>query len=532
MAESADATTALEPDAKPHPPRYWWLKRLALAAAVFLLALLGLRWWWGCEAERRLQAKIAEYRAAGQPVLLEDFMPEPIPDEENGAHFLQLAASKITQPAGVSVQVDFLVYDPQLCSDHLDDVHRIIQANQEALELVRAARSKSAADWKVPLSAPAFFVPLPDLSSQRRLAKLTSVAVLYHHLRADDAAAIETVRDGLGIARHVNDVSPFTLIVHLVANAIDSLGVMTLEGIVHNLDVWPERRPVRPNGRPATRAQVQALIRELLDEQALQARWAAAMYGERLCQMETGLALSEGRLNLAFLMTGGPPAAAPLRDRATAFVLGPAWKLDVIRMMEYTTAYAHAGAAPSWPAARARLPAHPLMTTGAESVSRSLSSLLLPSFEGAPRWRFCVLAERRMAATALAIRLYELDHGSRPTTLADLVPEYLPAVPHDPLVAEGAEIRYLPDAAQPLLYSVSLNGTDEGGAFGRRAEGSVDWREQDMPFFLNGDRPRPPPRSQPARGGAPPATQPASAESGEDDRDIEHAQRDEHSEQP
>ncbi|MBU0617471.1 MAG: hypothetical protein KKI02_07125, partial [Planctomycetes bacterium] len=92
-------------DAPPIPPRYWWLKRILLAVGVLILALSALRWWWGCEAERRLQAKIDEYRAAGQPVTIEDFQFPPVPDEDNAAHFLMKAAEAIAVPGGVRVDV-------------------------------------------------------------------------------------------------------------------------------------------------------------------------------------------------------------------------------------------------------------------------------------------------------------------------------------------------------------------------------------------------------------------------------------------
>ena len=72
-------------------------------------------------------------------------------------------------------------------------------------------------------------------------------------------------------------------------------------------------------------------------------------------------------------------------------------------------------------------------------------------------------AARRMAATAVAIRLYEWDHGRRPATLDELVPKYLPAVPADPFTADGSPIRYLPEAERPLLYSVGRNSVDEEG---------------------------------------------------------------------
>ena len=50
----------LEQDATPVPVRYWWLKRLGAAGVVFLLAMLGLRLWWGhvaeCGCRRRLRS--------------------------------------------------------------------------------------------------------------------------------------------------------------------------------------------------------------------------------------------------------------------------------------------------------------------------------------------------------------------------------------------------------------------------------------------------------------------------------------------
>lgn len=48
----------------PIPPRYWWLKRFLVAGGVLILGLAVLRWWWGWEAERGLQAEIQRYRQA------------------------------------------------------------------------------------------------------------------------------------------------------------------------------------------------------------------------------------------------------------------------------------------------------------------------------------------------------------------------------------------------------------------------------------------------------------------------------------
>lgn len=102
-----------------------------------------------------------------------------------------------------------------------------------------------------------------------------------------------------------------------------------------------------------------------------------------------------------------------------------------------------------------------------------------------------------MAATALAIRLYEIDHGQRPDTLEALVPDYLPAVPRDPFTLDqpigyrprGAiliEARHVDEGrvtGQPLqepgpaiLYSVGSNQTDHGGMMVLDRGGEIDER--------------------------------------------------------
>ena len=76
--------------------------------------------------------------------------------------------------------------------------------------------------------------------------------------------------------------------------------------------------------------------------------------------------------------------------------------------------------------------------------------------------------DRRAAATALAIRMYKLDHGGRPTTLSELVPRYIPVLPGDPFATTPRPLGYLPNANPPMLYSVGENGVDDFAV--------ADWR--------------------------------------------------------
>jgi hypothetical protein len=95
-----------------------------------------------------------------------------------------------------------------------------------------------------------------------------------------------------------------------------------------------------------------------------------------------------------------------------------------------------------------------------------------------------------MAATALAIRLFELDHGHRPLTLDELVPDYLSEVPADPMSSNGV-IQYLPNAEHPRLYSIGPDGIDDGGEYVYKSEGRINYDMADIPFFLNGQPPAP-----------------------------------------
>jgi hypothetical protein len=69
---------------------------------------------------------------------------------------------------------------------------------------------------------------------------------------------------------------------------------------------------------------------------------------------------------------------------------------------------------------------------------------------------------RSMTITAIALKRYQLKHGNFPADLNSLVPDFLPAIPLDPV--DGQPLRYRRNADGTfLLYSVGENGVDDGG---------------------------------------------------------------------
>lgn len=72
-------------------------------------------------------------------------------------------------------------------------------------------------------------------------------------------------------------------------------------------------------------------------------------------------------------------------------------------------------------------------------------------------------AVRQLCLTAIAIRRYQMDHGNAvPSSLAELTPLYLSAVPTDPM--DGKSLRYHPNGTgNYVLYSVGKDDVDDGG---------------------------------------------------------------------
>lgn len=81
-----------------------------------------------------------------------------------------------------------------------------------------------------------------------------------------------------------------------------------------------------------------------------------------------------------------------------------------------------------------------------------------------------------LARVAIALELYRREHGSYPATLAALAPSYLDTVPADLITGDPLHYRIKPDGT-PIIYSVGLNKTDDGGLLKRdRALGDWVWQ--------------------------------------------------------
>ena len=70
--------------------------------------------------------------------------------------------------------------------------------------------------------------------------------------------------------------------------------------------------------------------------------------------------------------------------------------------------------------------------------------------------------ERALTLAAIAVKRYQLRHGAPPPSLEALTPEFLPALPYDPMSGKALCYRLEPNGGF-LLYSVGEDGKDDGG---------------------------------------------------------------------
>jgi len=92
---------------------------------------------------------------------------------------------------------------------------------------------------------------------------------------------------------------------------------------------------------------------------------------------------------------------------------------------------------------------------------RVLSRMALPNLYKSVAKEARHVTTMRCAQAACAIERYQLKHQTLPPTLEALVPEYLDAVPEDPLT--GGPLKYRIRGEGYVVYGIGEDGTDDGG---------------------------------------------------------------------
>lgn len=472
------------------PPRFWWLKRaggaiLVLSACLFVQHISMM-----IVTQRRIDDLVKTYRDAGQPVLPEDFNPKSeLPPERNAATLYKEAMRAHTVPSSFRAKLRASdLAAPNVFHAHRAAATALVCTNGAALEYCRRARSLTEVDWKDPISNPMMRFWPQSLYDQRQLLQLMGVACLYHHMQGNDVEAVEVMRDALHLAS-LTGAQSGELPRHLYAGYFVNHIVERVEVIAPDLRI-SDAITRRKDDQPASPGQVEALIEDLMDTDPLFERWPMVVWGGRASVLDA-MMLCDARPGGQRVILGGPPCST-LWDCAFTYVhwalVRPVWRRDTPVLLQYHDRALEAYDSTSYPATIARLPGWPQMSETVLGELNPAAMVYTPSTSAAER-HFHSIAMRRMAAIALALRLYEIDHGSQPSGLDQLVPQYVREIPLDPFATDERPISYLLNFDKPLVYSVNLDGVDDGGEYELDKYGDVEGRSKDLVFFLDGNRP-------------------------------------------
>jgi len=496
------------------PPRYWWLKRIIIASTSLIVALVLLRLWWGWYADRLLQAEIDRIVAASEPIYPEDFDPkESVPDEQNAARFLQAAEGKLSLTMEQSQLVLELSSSQDMAAKQINAVRGIIEANQEVLVLVRKARNSPHCDWGLRIRSPAINSGIGSYGGQRRLSEFLYVVARYRWDQKEQGEALETLQDILLQGQAI--ATQPSLLANVVGSGVDGLSLYELERTAPAVRI--AENEVDGVGGAANREVVLRMIAFLVDEKPQHSAMRGAMRGKRMLIHDFFRCLIDGNRSPGSLPFGGMTGGAYWYARTLQWPITPLYTLNARWALKVATMFREAAEATTFVGVRGILPEIP-EDNDRPLVDRLLQPMGWDTFASIHRsfvLHFRHLAMRRMAGIALAIRLFQIDHGLRPQSLGQLVPDYLDAVPADPFGDGARAIGYLPDAVPPILYSIGDDGVDDGGRFALRNNGDVNMNVLDIVYFLDGNRP------MPKAAGTQPATT-SQSETSEDGDNVEH----------
>ncbi len=477
------------------PPRWRWLWLLLGIAALQLLLTAGIWLTWERITKSELDRLVAEIRARGEPILVEDFRRPDVADEENAAMLYSKAAGMLTYVTRPDPNpVDLLLADEWAAlSPDSAEIDAFFKSVRAPLALAREARAMRQFSVHVNLKSPVIStLQFTHLSGLRQIAKMLAAAAWADLVRGDQHECIERIHDLMAISASLHEQHA-AMIDALVGVSIGQLAISAIERSAPHLHLTPEsaRHAAYPAHRLAEESRIRALIAMLLDDQRIVTGFARGLQFERMLTLDIWTAVGEGRLSIR--NTYGTFYNAPLADLG-ALSRPSNWQ-HAVQTIRTATAWMVEISPQSAPdrLIETANDSKPILSYEIEPRSPgehpSLTAYLIGDFaehssqyQNTLRIMYRAIASQRLAATALAIRLFELDFGRRPYDLTELAPAYLPTVPIDPFSNPPRPIGYYLLGQCPVLYSIGMDRVDTTGTL---AQSDADRYEQVL--YLDGN---------------------------------------------
>jgi hypothetical protein len=427
-----------------------------------------------------LDEVLRRYHVAGEPIYPQDFDQPSVPDAENAAFDLIAAADLVNDRRDAWREFNLLEPALPLDQNELCTIGELLDGSRDLLGRLDSAMAKPAARWRQ-LSERDVLDPLPWPANVYSLRVLLRGAALQAHQLGHERDSFWRIRQLLMTQRIMaRDPTGFA---HFLACGTSGEACDAILQIAPDLLVGADSNAAVPP------SDVLAVIDELMDDRAMRGSLVRGLQGDRLelCRLVRGVV--DGKIDL--MGNTRHPTFAPA---VAGYFIKPVALRDTPLMTAHVSGILDAArAASDWPAFLERAPdmdrVEPFRS---RPYVHPVGAILVRCYERPMRQHFRALAARHLAATALAIRCYAIDHdGTLPERLEELVPAYLPAPPVDPMARGGRMLGYLPQGTDPVLYSVGDNGKDDGGSEKLARKGRrffqcqlLDWENEDAVVHL------------------------------------------------
>ena len=426
-----------------------------LIGVIVLLVLAGAFVGYRLIMAGRVRAALQAIRDAGYPATLEELDAwYEWPEGENAADLYQQAFASYVEPNDELQELLPLVGTAELPppGEPLPEemkaaISQHLTANKEILELLHEAATIEGCRYAIDLTQAPLVLHLGPMETCARLLALEAL------LEADEGQTELAARSvGSSLALACSLAEQPTLISLLVRIALDGMAIDDLE--------WALSKA------PLTDAGLAALARAV--ERAENPEGLTrALVGERC--------LGSSMIQMFPSAPGGPADTSPL---CTLLVKASGlWDMEhtaYLRMMGESIAQS----GKPFPDRFAAFQPEATGDREDELPGRHfVASMLALVIDGAAEEDANHTGLMRAARAGLAVERYRLARGELPARLDDLVPEYLDAVPTDPI--DGKQLRYKKLDKGYVVYSIGPDGTDDGGK--RKEDSKTGW---DVPFTV------------------------------------------------
>lgn len=445
------------------------LRILALVAAPIVLMGIAVVFWVRTGNESELQRYKQELRAKGEKLTWTELgYPRP-PQTNSGLELLTNAVNSISSSALVPGVIRVTRYsrpgfarvaEPPIVDEKSGnplpwaDVHFKLAAASNALSEIRLALNHPApyftdnpSNLLDPNAARNPYVP------KRTAAQWLSIDAFDALKAGEDERALANVHAIFQLAQlHKNEP---VLVNQMIRIAIAGLGLEVIWGAVQN-DNWSDRQLAAMQSNCESIEPLKALEAGILGERAITSSLADAVRHGYVNNVRADLRVLSPddtprnltwRLLLRMNLDGNELLLLQYHQKC----------LEVIRALQKGG---------SWVALGEELKrAHEKIEARGEGLNRYrylVALILSVNMEKAGRTTIRNETRRQLTVTAIGLKRFQLRHGKLPSDLSGLVPEYLSAIPIDPM--NGEPLHYRPNSDGSFaLWSVGEDGADNHG---------------------------------------------------------------------